>query len=192
MEEQKSLQNNEVFCGKCGALLELEPREIESGKFVCPECGEENKLTGNENPEEKEKSLLINDSYAECISCGSPKELSEKEILSRSYDCPECGIANVLEVKPDFHAYLENENTVKCENCGTELELEPEEIIAGIFFCSECERINSILERKNYARLRENNETACVNCERKIILEKEEIQKKTFFCPRCGVENYLG
>jgi predicted RNA-binding Zn-ribbon protein involved in translation (DUF1610 family) len=189
MEETKSIK--QAICKKCDTLVELETNEIQLGKFICPECGEENILPSEFNVQNKEKALLINDTYAECVHCGNPKQIDEMEVLSKSFKCPDCGMTNELEIKPEFSAELYDDNTVKCENCGSELELEPEEILAKMFYCSECERINSIVDKKTYTRLRENNESKCISCDRKLILEKEEIDRKMFFCPRCGIENYL-
>ena len=191
MDGSDSINNNQVYCIKCNALLELEPQEIESKIFICPECGEENNMNEKDDFIKDEKSLLVNDSIAECVHCGQPNEPKEMEILSRSYTCGECGMINKLEIKPEFHTFIDNENASRCGNCGFEVELEPEEILAGIFFCPECERINSVEYRKIYAKLRENNEVRCIHCDRKLILEKDEIDKKMFFCPKCGVENFL-
>jgi len=189
MEDYKSPK--QVICQYCNTLVELESGEEKEGKFICPECGKENSVQTEIKPAETGKALLVNDTYAECVHCGTAKEIDDLEIINRSFKCSECGMTNELEIRPMFSADIYNDNTVKCGNCHAELELEPEEILAKLFVCSECERVNEIIDRKVYSRLKENNEARCVSCGRKLILEKEEIERKMFFCPKCGIENYL-
>lgn len=189
MEETKSTK--QAICKNCKALLELEFNEIVKGKFICPECGEENILNAEKKPAENKKSLLVNESYAECVYCGNVKEIDEMEVLAKTYTCKDCGMTNELEINPSFSADLYDDNTVRCGNCGNELELEPEEILAKLFYCPECERLNSVADNKSYSKINENNEARCMNCDRKLLLEREEIERKSYFCPRCGIENYL-
>jgi len=58
-----SLKENQTSCINCGALLDLEPQEIESGEYTCPECGEKNKISNPQAEKKEVKALLENDSF---------------------------------------------------------------------------------------------------------------------------------
>jgi predicted RNA-binding Zn-ribbon protein involved in translation (DUF1610 family) len=192
MELSDSLKENQTSCINCGALLDLEPQEIETGEFTCPECGEKNKITKTEEEKKEVRALLEDDSNADCVYCGTTKELSQNEIISKSFRCPECRMENVLEIKTRFTSAVYNENMVQCANCRAELELEPEEIISKYFLCSECGAINEIEEAVVYAVFHQDTrESKCVKCDRRLVLEQDEIDRKYFFCPKCDTENFL-
>jgi predicted RNA-binding Zn-ribbon protein involved in translation (DUF1610 family) len=193
MEDSDSVIDKRKFCRKCSALLELEDKEFESGEFTCPECGEVNIIDKDTKdiPEEV-KAQLIDDSYAECIHCGTAKELSQNEIMEKSFRCPECRMENELEIITKFISPIYNENMVQCGNCRAELELDPEEILAKYFLCSECSTVNQIEETVNYAVFHtDTKEAKCIKCDRKLILEQDEIDRKYFFCPKCDTENFV-
>jgi predicted RNA-binding Zn-ribbon protein involved in translation (DUF1610 family) len=186
-------EKKRTACSECGELLELEKTEIEAGEFECPECGAKNKIKNDkEGDSAEQKALLIDDSYADCIYCGNTKELSQNEIIGKSFKCPECREINELEIKTKFKSQVFEENSVQCANCRAILELEPEEILAKYFLCSECRAINEIEEKAIYSKFnRETKEGMCIKCERKLILEVDEIDRKYFFCPKCSTENFI-
>jgi DNA-directed RNA polymerase subunit RPC12/RpoP len=192
MDLSDSLKDNQTSCINCGALLDLDPQEIESGEYTCPECGEKNKISNPKAEKKEVKALLENDSYADCVYCGTTKELSQNEIIAKSFRCNECRMENELVIETRFTSRIYNENMVQCENCKVELELEPEEILAKYFLCSECGAINRIEEEVNYAVFHiDTKESKCIKCDRKLILEQDEIDRKYFFCPKCDTENFL-